>query len=161
MASSKRKTKTTAAGSPRKFKRDKLSLSVNMTQDDLANLGKRIGSGVYRTAYRISDDLVVKIAHDMDDDDHLCSKNEVDLYKVLPKADKPYFARPFIWANDYSWVVYEYIPDVDTGLSNLDAVLDMKRKHHVSDVHDENVGMRPDGTPCIIDYGGSPDGFCT
>lgn len=143
------------SGSPERVSVGGLSLRADMHPDDFGlTMDKLLNEGTTRKVYKLSDDLVLKVPlYDSCTDEQQC---EVELWLKVETEDRPYFAQPFIWAEDFSWSVFELAHRVGSRspceIKDLYAVM---QKYKVTDLHSGNMGWRITPQvehPMVIDY---------
>ena len=113
-----------------------------------------LGSGVSREVYKLSESHVLKVQTDAWGVHETANANEVALWQALTEEERDAgtFARVYLWADDYSWVISELIPHI--GRDNRTAAdRELYKRFGVGDLHGGNYGTREDGSWAIIDYG--------
>jgi hypothetical protein len=116
-----------------------------------------LGAGRTRATYAAAE-FVLKVAgvHWVDPNSEQAGKEairkEVDRYQQLDDKDVIKFARPIIWAFDYSWAIYERAEKIGQ-FDNFQwkQLLELAYRHRIWDMIPENAGWRK-GVPIIIDY---------
>ncbi len=143
------------SGSPQRVDLDGLTMTTEMHPDDFGPLdGKLLNDGTTRRVYKIADGLVLKVP--LYDGITFDNQQEVELWLKVEEEDKPWFARPFIWADDFSWSVMEFAHNVGSlDPQSYKDVYSVMKKYNVSDLHSHNMGFRITeelAHPVCIDY---------
>lgn len=135
------------------FVSDRFGIIDNGNAHELANRLPYVGEGATRTAYDLGD-VVIKIDNGYN---RRCgnSANEANVWETLSYEDRRYFAEVF--ASGEGWIIMEKVSDLVAYSSSYDyaeytEACRVARSYGIGDLHDYNVGVRADGSVCIIDY---------
>lgn len=119
----------------------------------LATSGKRLGTGVHRTGYRVADSFVIKLANGINGRE--ANRNEAEGWNIVrtTRPDDADLFAPVIAADPGGeWVVMPLCQEQGRWHGGSDRILALLNEGIVCDLHPGNV-MLLDGRPVITDYG--------
>lgn len=131
--------------------------------EDIPRDWLNIGSGSTRNAYLSECGKVVKVLNVKYGNLNRQCAIERSIWETACPELRPYLAR--CYAAGETFCVMEHAPAVGYGGDNYDLVQKLKDKllslrdrglclnSLLTDLHSDNIGLRPDGSLCVIDYG--------